>query len=83
MVVVDAVDIVGIIDVIGVVVGLSGTASVVALILSLLSTQMGYLCLNKAFFTCSSSLCSSSALVQTVVSLCVRVLNTLYLAERL
>ena len=68
----------------GVIVGLSGAIFVVAFDCEYcLSGKMGYLHLCKALFIYYPSLCSSCVLAQTVLDLCVRVLNTLYLADTL
>ena len=45
--------------------------------------HLGYIHLNKAAFIYSYSLCSNCVLEQTVLALCLSVLNTLYLADRL
>ena len=66
-----------------VVIGLVVTADVLGLSDSLFEAQAGYLHLNRALLMYSSSFCSSCALVQTVLALCIRVLKTLYLADRL
>ena len=63
-----------------VVCGLGDTSFVVVLIWSLFKAQIGYLNLSKALLICSSSFC---ILVQTVLALCVRVLKTWYIADRL
>ena len=52
------------------------------LVLSQLRDHVGYLHLIRASLMYSSSLCSSSGLAQTVLALCVRVLNTLYLTDK-
>ena len=44
---------------------------------------MGYVHLGRAIPMSSSSLCSSWGLAQTVLALCVKVLNTLCLGEKL
>ena len=51
------------------------------LVLSLLDTHVGCLHMDKAFLMCSSSK-SRLGEEQTVLVLCVRVLNTLYLADK-
>ena len=44
--------------------------------------QLEYVHPNKSPLMCSLSLCNSCALVQTVLTLCVSVLNTFYFANR-
>ena len=73
----------GVMVVVAVVLGLGAAVFVAVLIQSLFKAQMGHLHLSKTLLMCYSYFCSSCALVQTVLELCVRVLTTLYLAERL
>ena len=62
-----------------VVMALCGAVFVAAFDLSLLRAQFGC----KTPFMCSFSLCSRCGLEQTVLTLYVRVLNTLYIANRM
>ena len=63
--------------------GLCVAAFMVVLGFNLFRAHVGYLHLNRASLICSSFVCSSWGLTQIVLASCVRVLSTLYVADKL